>query len=329
MAKRDYYDILGVSKKASADEIRKSHRKLVLKYHPDRNRDNKQAEEKFKEIQEAYDVLSDDEKRKRYDEFGHAGVGTAGPPGGDPFEAARRARQAGGRGGSSQWRASPGVSVEDFDMGSGDFSSMFEQFFGGQMGGRPGAGRGGPRARRPEPARGEDLEHPVTLSFDQAARGMTQAIQIDRGGKLETIEVKIPAGVKDGSRIRIKGKGGQAGGEPGDIYIIAHVLPHAYFRREGLDIYLDVPISMYEAALGVKVTVPTLDGHLTVTIPPGTSSGAKLRLKGHGIERAAEKGDQYAVVKIVMPRKLDEEDKAVIEKLAEKHPIDARADVGW
>ncbi|HET6248315.1 MAG TPA: DnaJ C-terminal domain-containing protein [Tepidisphaeraceae bacterium] len=328
MAKRDYYDILGVSKKATADEIRKAHRKLVLKHHPDRNQGDKKAEEKFKEIQEAYDVLSDAEKRSRYDEFGHAGVGTAGPPGADPFEAARRAR-AGGRGGSSQWRPSPGVSVEDFDINSGDFGSIFEQFFGGQQGVRPGPARGGPRARRPEPQRGEDLEHPVTLTFEQAARGMTQSLQVDRGGKIETIEVKIPAGVKDGSRIRIKGKGGSSGGEPGDIYIITHVQPHAYFRREGLDIYLDVPISIYEALLGTKVTVPTLDGRLTVTIPPGTSSGAKLRLKGHGIERAAEKGDQYAVMKIIVPKKLEESDKAEVEKLAEKYPVNARADVGW
>lgn len=328
MAKRDYYDILGVTKKATADEIRKAHRKLALKYHPDRNAGSKSAEEKFKEVQEAYDILSDDKKRKQYDEFGHAGVGTAGapPPGADPFEAFRRAQGQGGRGGYTQWRASPGVSVEDFDMGS-----MFEQLFGNRGGAESGRGTGGRSGRRarPEPPRGQDIDHPINLTFEQAARGITLPLQVSRADGGETIEVKIPAGVKDGSRIRIRGQGEQTGGEPGDIIIIAHVLPHAYFRRDGLDIFVEVPISMYEALLGTKVTVPTLDGQVTLTIPPGTSGGAKLRIKGQGIERAEEKGDQYVVVKVVVPKKIDEEDKAVIEKLALKYPVNARADLAW
>lgn len=338
MAKRDYYEILGVSKTASADEIRKAHRKLVLKHHPDRNRGDKSSEAKFKEIQEAYDVLSDDAKRKQYDQFGHAGVGAAAG-GADAYEAFRRAQQAGagaGRGGYSQWRASPGVSVEDFDVNGGDFSSIFEQLFGGgaagagfRTGGATGSSARGSRSRRAEPQRGQDIEHPVTLTFEQAARGVTIPLQISRGENVETIEVKVPAGVKEGSRVRIKGKGEQGGGEPGDIYIITHVEPHPYFRREGLDIYLDVPVSVYEAMLGAKVTVPTLDGRLTVTIPPGTSSGARLRLKGHGIDRAEEKGDQFVVVKVLVPKGLDDEDKAAIDRLAKKHPIEARTDVGW
>jgi DnaJ-class molecular chaperone len=328
MAKRDYYDVLGVSKTASADEIRKAHRKLALKFHPDRNRDNKQAEPKFKEIQEAYDVLGDAEKRKKYDQHGHAAFeGGAGGGGADPFDAFRRAQQ--GRGGSTQWRASPGVSVEDFDLGGGDMGSIFDQLFGAggaRAGGRAGKGA---RGRRPEPPKGQDIEHPVTLTFEQAARGITLPLQISRESGNETIDVKIPAGVKDGSRIRIRGKGEQGGGEPGDIYIIAHVLPHKYFRREEMDIHLDVPLSVYEALLGTKVTVPTLEGHLTMTIPAGTSSGAKLRLKGHGIERAGEKGDQIVVIKIIAPKGLDDEDKEAVEKLAKKHPIDARKDAGW
>jgi len=328
MAKRDFYDILGVSKTASADEIRKAHRKLALKYHPDRNRDNKQAEPRFKEIQEAYDVLGDADKRKKYDQLGHAAFesGAGAPGGGDPFDAFRRAQQQSGRGGYTQWRASPGVSVEDFDLGSGDMGSIFEQMFGGRAAGRP-SGKGG--RRRAEPPRGQDIEHPITLTFEQAARGITLPLQISRESGVETIDVKIPAGVKDGSRIRIRGKGEQSGGEPGDIYIITHVTPHAYFRRDGMDIHLDVPISVYEALLGTKVTVPTLDGHLTMTIPAGTSSGAKLRLKGHGIERAAEKGDQIVVIKVIVPKGLDEQDREEIEKLAKKHPLNPRADVGW
>ena len=301
MAKRDYYDILGVSKKATADEIRKAHRKLVLKHHPDRNPGDKKAEEKFKEIQEAYDVLSDDEKRKQYDEFGHAGVGTAGPPGGDPFEAARRrgpAEEAGPASGVPAPASASRISTSTPAI----LAACFERLFGAEAGGgRPGA-RGGARAG-PQPQRGEDLEHPVTISFDQAARGMTQSLQIDRGGRLETIEVKLPAGVKDGSRIRIKGKG-EPGRRRAGRYL--HHRPCAsapLFPPRGARYLSRRPLSVYEALLGTKVTVPTLDGRLTVTIPPGTSSGAKLRLKGHGIERAAEKGDQYVVMKVIVPRR--------------------------
>jgi curved DNA-binding protein len=340
MAKRDYYDVLGVSKTASADEIKKAHRKLALKHHPDRNKDNKAAEEKFKEIQEAYDVLSDPTKRSNYDQFGHAGVGAGGGPGAnggaDPFEAFRRAQAARGGAGRTTWRPSPGVSVEDFDpsqfgAGGADFGELFEQLFGGRAGAAGAAGRGGTRGRtRVEPQRGQDVEHPVTLSFEQAARGTMLPLQITRGpGQVETIEIKIPPGVKDGSRIRIKGRGEQAGGEPGDLFIVAHVLPHPYFRRDGLDISVDIPLSVYEALLGTKVQVPTLDGPVTLTIPAGASSGAKLRIKGRGVERGTEKGDQYAVVKIVVPKGLDDEDRKLVETLAGKHPLNARAELKW
>lgn len=334
MAKRDYYEILGVPKTASADEIKRAHRKLALKYHPDRNKGNKGTEEKFKEVQEAYDVLSEPGKRSNYDQFGHAGVGAGGAgagPNGDPYEAFRRAQ--GGRGGSARttWRPSPGVSVEDFDPSQfgGDFGDMFEQLFGGRGG--AGAARGATRGRaRPEPQRGQDVEHGVTLTFEQAARGTTLPLQITRGpGQNETIEVKIPPGVKDGSRIRIKGRGEQSGGEPGDLFIVAHVLPHPYFRREDLDIYLDVPLSLYEALLGTKVSVPTLDGPVTLTIPPGTSSGAKLRIKGRGVERGADRGDEYVVIKVIVPRSLDEEDRKLVQQLQSRQPVDARADVKW
>lgn len=333
MAQRDYYESLEIPRTATADEIKRAHRKLVLKYHPDRNKNDKKAEEKFKEIQEAYDVLSDETKRRNYDQFGHAGVGgaTAGGPGnGDPFEQFRRA-QAGGGPRRSGWRASPGVTVEDFDFGNaegGDFSSIFEQMFGG--GGSAG-GRGG-RARsrsRAQPARGADVEHPVTLTFEQAARGTNLSLQIDRGGKMDTIEVKIPAGVKDGSRVRIRGQGEKPGGEPGDLYIVTTVLPHRYFRRDGLDVLLDLPLSVYEAMLGTKTTVPTLDGPVTLTVPPGTSSGAKLRIKGRGIERSGEKGDELVAVKVIVPKELDEEGRKLVQKLAEKFPVNARENARW
>ncbi len=349
MAKRDYYEILGVPRTASADEIKKAHRKLVRKYHPDVNKDNKAAEEKFKEVQEAYDVLSEPGKRRNYDQFGHAGVGAGGPggPGGnaDVWEQFRRAQQGrggqrgpggagGGGAGGYSWRPGPGVSVEDLE-GMGDFGDIFEQLFGarGQGGGAGGGAgvRGGrAQAARPQPQRGADVEHPVTLTFAQAARGTNLPLQINRDGKLETIDIKIPAGVKDGSRVRIKGKGqDSATGESGDLFIITRVHDHPYFRRDGLDILIDVPISLYEALLGTKVDVPTLEGPVTLTIPPGTSSHSKLRIKERGIHRGEEKGDQFVIVKVILPKNLDDADKAAIAKLAEKHPLNARADIRW
>ena len=170
--------------------------------------------------------------------------------------------------------------------GAGDFSEIFEQMFGG------GAGRTRGRARA-QPQRGADIEHPVTLTFEQAARGTNLPLQIDRDGKVETIDIKIPPGVKDASRVRIRGRGQHTGGEPGDLFIVTSVLPHKHYRREGLDVLVDVPVSVYEAIQGAKVEVPTLDGPVTVTIPPGTSSGSKLRIKGRGIERGAEKGTNW------------------------------------
>jgi len=160
---------------------------------------------------------------------------------------------------------------------------------------------------------------------------MTLPLQISRDGKIETIEVKIPGGVKDGSRVRLKGQGQQVNGEPGDLFIVTRVLAHPYFRREGnaLDIYLDLPISMYEAIQGTKVEVPTLDGPVTITVPPGTSSGAKLRIKERGIYRGTEKGDQYSVIKVIVPKKLDEESKALFTQIEAKNPVEARKDTNW
>jgi DnaJ-class molecular chaperone len=324
MAKRDYYDVLGVAKSASADEIKSAFRKMARKFHPDATKNDPKSTERFKEAQEAYEVLSDAAKRKNYDEFGHAGVGAMPGGGGDPFESFRRAQAGGGR---RSWQGGPGVSVEDFDLGGQDIGSIFDQFFGAS---RSGRSRGRTRV---EPRRGQDIEHPVTLSFEQAARGTHLPLQINREGKIETIDIRIPAGVKDGSRVRVKGRGGPGIGgreaEAGDLFIITHVTPHAYFRREGLDVYLDLPISLYEAAAGAKVDVPTLDGLRTLTIPPNTSGGAKLRIKGHGIQRGEEKGDQIVVTKIVMPKNLDDEDRKAIERISAKHPVNPRGDVGW
>ena len=328
-SKRDYYDVLGIGRSASADEIRKAHRKLVRQYHPDANRDNPQAAERFREVQEAYDVLSDNEKRKQYDQFGHAAFDPrsqqpygGGPAGTDPFEGFRRG---GGPGRNYRsWKASPNVTVEDFDMGAGGFADIFEQFFG-----RGGAGT----RRRSEPRqqqRGTDIEHSVTISFEQAARGCTMPLQLNREGQIETIDLKIPSGVKDGSRVRLRGKGQPGpGGQNGDLYITTRVVEHPYFHRQDLDVYIDLPNSLYEAMLGAKVDVPTLDGKVTLTIPPGTSSGSKLRIKSRGIRRGDEQGDQFVVVKVIVPKHVDDHDRRTLEQLAARYPVNARQDVRW
>lgn len=297
MAKRDYYVVLGVSRQATAEEIRRAHRKLVRQYHPDVNPDSASAAEKFREVQEAYDALSDPQRRALYDQFGHAEPRPA------PRGRARRAPDPGDFGG-----------FDPSDFGDGQFASIFEQVFGGRARGRRGGERPSPR----------DVEYPVTLTFEQAARGATLPLRVRRGGETETIEVKIPAGVSDGSRVRVRGRAGEA-----DIHIIPTVQAHPHFRRDGLHILLDLPLSMYEAVLGTRVDVPTLDGPVTLTIPPGTSSGSKLRIRGRGVRRDGESGDQIVVVRVMVPRDLDEQDRVLIEQLQRRRPLSPRRDLGW
>lgn len=347
MPERDYYEILGVPRSASADDIKRAYRKLAKQYHPDRNPGNKNAESRFKEVQAAYDVLNDAEKRKNYDQFGHAGVG-AGPS---------------SPGGAAGWRAGPaGQRVYTWKSGGGpdipieDLDDLFNIFGGAAGGGRHRGARGGGifeemfsgrqgrGRRRPEPEPGSpeeppgsrDIEHPVDLSFDQAVHGTTLDLRLapaDGSGPPETISVKIPAGVANGQRIRVRGKGqpGGPGMPPGDLYIVAHVAPHPYFKRLGNDIYLDLPLSLTEAALGTKVQIPTLEGTTVLTIPPGTPSGSKLRLKGKGVKPAGNKpaGDQYAVIRIVPPKNPTPQQRELLEQLRELGEDNPRANTGW
>jgi DnaJ-class molecular chaperone len=325
MAKRDYYEVLGVKRSAEADEIRSAYRKLARKYHPDANKATGAAE-KFREATEAYDVLSDAEKRKAYDQFGHAGpragFGTGYPGAGQAGRGGQGAAFdfseffGGGRGGSGF----SGMSLDDI-----------LQALGG------GARRGRRREQRqPQPPqRGADSETHLMLGFLQAIAGTSTRIRISRQApdgltQQETIEVKIPPGVKDGSKIRIRGKGGLGAGSPGDLYIIVGVRPHEYFRREGDDIYVSVPISITEAALGAKVDVPTLDGTSTVTVPPGTGCGRKLRLRGKGVRRgAAQAGDLYVVIQIAPPPSLGEREKQLLTQLHGLLACDPRANCPW
>lgn len=313
MGKRDLYEVLGVARGASADEIKRAYRKLAKKYHPDQNRDDKTAVGKFQEVQHAYSVLNDKEKRARYDQFGEIGAGDfhTQPSGEQVYTW--------GTGGQT-------INVEDLESLFGAFG-----IGGGGGGGGPTRGanpferffRGGGRSRRAqrEPAMaGQDVRRRINLAFEQAIRGLTVEVDIGTGGKRQTLEVTIPPGVEDGQQIRVRGKGtaGVGGGPPGDLYLICAVRPHERFRREGRDILLDVPVTVAEAALGAKVDVPTLDGDVTLTIPPGTSGGSKLRLRGKGVPAHAGKpaGDQFVIVRVVVPKKMTDEQKKLFEKLA-------------
>jgi DnaJ-class molecular chaperone len=322
---RDYYDILGVPRSADEDSIKKAYRKLAKKYHPDRNK-APDAAEKFREAQEAYDALADPEKRKLYDQFGHAGVGAGGRgPGHDPFSHARPTSNAGP--GGFSYRVDPGGGG-NFDVGD-----IFEQMFGGAKA-KPRDGRRGfsPGDFGAEPPRhGDDLTHTINVAFDTAALGGTVPLQITGPEGTNTIEVKVPKGAADGAKLRVRGKGHPSnnGGPAGDLILTIKIGAHPYFTREGLDLYLDVPISIDEAVFGAAVSVPTLTGHANLKVPPLTGGGRKLRIRGAGIENSTgSKGDFYAVIRVDMPTELTEAQRAALESLKGTLP-NPRQTLGW
>lgn len=367
--KQDYYELLGVPRKATLKELRQAYRKLARKYHPDLNPGDKSAEEKFKQIQEAYGVLSDSKKRQMYDQFGFYAEGYQGgpPPGGGPGDVH--------------------VDFGGFDFGGGggtSFRDLFSQFFRGA-----GAGAG---SVEPEP--GSDLEYQIEISFWEAVRGTVKKLTITRldtcgqcrgtgstgseqvcstcggtghttqtsgrmrfnltcprcggsgrlrticracGGegrvrRAETIDVRIPAGVQTGSRVRVPGHGnaGALGGPPGDLYIITDVQPHPFFERRGDDLYTVVPVTVPEAALGAKIEVPTLDGRALLRIPPGTNSGQRFRLREKGVpsvRASGKRGNQYVEVQVVVPKPVDERVRNLLRELGKLAPEDPRSDL--
>lgn len=342
---QDYYEILGIKKEASTDDVKKAYRRLARKYHPDLNPGDAAAEKKFKEINEAYEVLRDPKKRSEYDQYGKAAFEGAGG-----FE---------------------GFRTQDtgFDFGFGGMEDIFSDLFGGGF------------RQRETPLKGADLETHLDITLEEAYKGVTKPVTLTRevmckgcGGTgaqaskscsqckgtgsikqsrgvfrlsqpcpachgsgrvitktcpvcrgngstvaTETIKIKIPPGANTGSRVRLKGMGGAGmkGGSPGDLYISLTVMPHPVFKRDGNNIYVEVPVSVVEAVLGGKIKVPTLEGSVTMTLPPGTDSGKKFRLKGKGIpnKKTGITGDEFAIIKIVVPKKVSSKTKEALEEI--------------
>jgi curved DNA-binding protein len=324
---KDYYQTLGVSRDASKEEIQKAYRKLARKYHPDVSKEP-DAEARFKELSEAYEALKDPEKRKKYDRFGSAWkqarqTGQA-PPGWEGIHFDFGGGPGRGGGGFRFEGAGPG-------FGGSGFSDFFEMLFGqsgaGARGFRPGAGAGG-RAR--SAMKGRDQEAPITLTLEEAARGGKREISLadPATGDSKSLSVSIPPGVKPGGRIRLAGQGAPdpGGGPPGDLYLKVEVAPHPKLRLEGQHLHATVPITPWEAALGGQATVPTLNGTLTVKIPPGTSSGRRIRLRGKGFpSRKGDAGDLLAELRIVVPEELTDRERELWEELKEASAFDPRA----
>jgi molecular chaperone DnaJ len=390
--KHDYYETLGVPRKADAEEIRKAYRKLARKYHPDLNPGDKSSEERFKNVQEAYDVLSDAKKRPMYDQFGFYSENGYPGAGGPSSQGS-----AGGRGSHFDFSGfdfsdfsggteGPGASGTRTEGGAGGFRDIFSQFFG--RGGQSG------EAGRHAPEKGGDLEYVMNIDFWQAIKGTQARVNITRyeqcatchgtgstgagevtcpqckgtgqvsqmagamrfnlscprcggTGKLrnvcptcggdgrvthtETVDIRIPPGARDGSRLRVPGKGnaGTHGAPPGDLYITTKVEPHAFFRRDGDNIEITVPITVWEAALGAKIEVPTIDGRAALKIPQGTSNGQKFRLREKGVQnsRTNQRGDQIVEVSLTTPDTTNERARELLREMSALQPDDPRAEI--
>lgn len=312
----DYYEVLGVSRTATPAEIQKAYRALARKHHPDLNPNDKKAQEKFKQVQAAYDVLNDPEKRKKYDQFGPQFEQFAGGgpfPGGNPF------------GGGAPF----GQGEIDFSQLFGGGGSTLEEILGQFSGAGGGRRRTGRRGATP----GQDIKQAIDVPFNTAILGGEIELRVGRArGDSDVISVKIPAGIQDGQPIRLRGQGGESphGGPAGDLLLVIRVSPHPLFVRRGNDLELQLPVTLAEAALGGKVDVPTPHGTITMTIKPGTSSGERLRIRGYGIRPATgDKGDLFAIVQIKLPTSLSEADAKAIRQLDEAHPLEPRKGLQW
>ncbi len=391
--KQDFYQTLGVKKGATAEEIKKAYRRLARKHHPDVNPGDKGAEEKFKQITEAHDVLSDEKKRKIYDKFGYYSDNLSEADLNNPFAGAGRGRGAGsGAAGFDfsgfNWENTGGTGTGA--GGSGGFRDIFETLFGGAKGAK--------EAEPPpvKPQKGEDIEMPLALSFEEAVNGLTTNLTVNRsvqcsrcqgagdtggavvtcttcngtgqvrrtGGRLEfsqactdcngtgkrrspcglchgkgvtpiteQVKVRIPPGVDTGSRVRVpgKGQGGRLGAQPGDLFIVTRVGEHKFFTRKGDNIYVTVPVTVPEAALGAKIEVPTVEGKAQLKIPPGTQSGQKFRLRERGfpsLRNPSLRGDQFIEVQITLPKVISEESKEILRQFERANAENPRTAMG-
>ena len=335
---KDYYKVLGVSKGATADEIKKAYRKLAKEHHPDANKNNPSAEDKFKEIGEAYEVLKDPDKRKKYDQLGsnwkaYSRGSSAGWPGAGQWQNANNA------GGGSYNYSGRGF---DFNEMGGDFSDFFEMFFGrgsGQkfsgfsdIGGKQASGqstgsrqsnRTGWRSKRAA-EKGQDIESKITITLRESFMGTERSLRLQTSeGKTRNINVKIPKGIKDGGKIRITAEGAKSssGGEPGDLFLIVEISKHHFFTRDENDLRCEIPVTIKEAILGASIDIPTFAGPVSIKLPPGTQSGKALRLKGKGMPhiKSSEFGDLYAKIKVVIPEILTDEQKKYFEEFSKSY----------
>jgi curved DNA-binding protein len=310
---RDYYETLGVSKTASEDEIKSAFRKLARKYHPDVAKDKKAAEEKFKQINEAYEVLSDPEKRRKYDQLGE----NWNQPGG--FQPPPQ--WGGGQPGGGFYRGGSENGGVEFEFGGTGFSDFFEAFFGG---GRGRSAFGGFGQRGVAAERGSDVEADIMVTLEEALHGSTRQVSLRRAGskKTETYQVKIPRGVREGQRIRLAGQGeaGERGGKSGDLFLRVRLARHPDYSVEGNDLVHEVKIAPWQAVLGDQLIVPTLEGSARLKLPPGTQSGQRFRLRRRGLPGVSgQRGDLYVVVQISVPKKLSEREQEIWEQLAQLH----------
>ena len=323
----DYYKVLGVSKTASKEEIGKAYRKLAKKYHPDLHPDDKTAKEKFQEVQQAFDVLNDDKKRKMYDQFGPdfenmQNGGFQGGAGG--FNGFGGGFNGGGPGGT-QWE----FNMDDLFGGGGAGAGGFDpsSFFGG-FGRRGGAGG----RRRRAPIKGQDLQHPINVSFEDSVLGGEAEVRIQSGsGEVKTVTAKIPAGIETGKKLRLSGLGERSpnGGPAGDLVLNVTVLPHPVFTRQGKDLLLKLPVTIAEATLGAKVSISTPKGEGILNIPAGTSSGKKLRVKGAGIQFKSAPGDLLVEIMINVPQSVSPEEAEVLRGLDKKYSGNLRSGIQW
>ncbi len=320
---RDYYEILGVPRGASEGEIKKAFRKLAREYHPDVAKDKKKAEEKFKEVNEAYEVLGDPAKRKKYDQLGanwKSGAEFRPPPGWEGFTGGQAFR---GRGGGAQ--------ESEFHFGGTGFSDFFEQLFGSMGGRRGGFGRFSNFEEQEMAERGQDIEGDIMVTLDEAMRGSVRTVNVRRPAgrsvKTETCQVKIPPGVTEGQRLRIAGRGeaGSGGGAAGDLYLRVRLARHPDFEVAGHDLIYEAELAPWEAVLGTNLSVPTLDGRVNIKIPAGTQNGQKLRVRGRGLpSRDAAPGDLMVVTKIAVPAKISDAEKKLWEQLARESKFNPR-----